>query len=538
VNATALHAAPPWKAPADVPAGRRRAVLTLSRVESVRLLRHPITLAAVLFLIVIWVSGWFTNQANRYPVLPDADRDTQLGMMLLLGGAALIAGNLAVLRPYRDGTTALSEVLVLPMRLRTAAHLLAVLPLGLLAVALTGLRVTLLALALAAGRPNPYELVTGPVLVLLLGALGVLLGRLTRSAIVAPLMLLGLLALLVVVPLLARGGAGRWFQPVVPDGEAAFGAPAPAYLMARPAGAHLAYLAGLAVFVAVAALARSGARSVGLILSGVVALAVTVAGAVVQVAPPSDAVGRARTTAMLHPSTVQTCRRLDRVTYCAFPDFTAWIPGWDTEVRGVLRRVPMAVARQPLAVRQRIVVLGSDNTVPDPTAAWRSDDAAAGTPGAVSVGTRWGDSRSSATLAALVAYRLVAGDKPSRRPTVCGAPGVLVAWLAGQATAKSHTGLRLLGETQARQHSPEVLLSATGVEPGIGLPYREFAMATELLDRPADQVGAQVLRSWDELTSTRTSIERAAQIFGVPVPADSSARNASSPDARQSGACS
>src|SRR5262249_4266338 len=162
-----------------------------ARVESVRLIRHPITLAAVLFLVAIWVSGWFTNQANQYPVLQDVDRDTQLGMMLLLGGAALIAGNLAVLRAHRDGTTALSEVLVLTLRLRPAAPLLAVLPLGLLAAALTGIRVGLLALAPAAGRPNPYELVTGPVIVLLFGAIGVLLGRLTRSAIVAPLMLLG-----------------------------------------------------------------------------------------------------------------------------------------------------------------------------------------------------------------------------------------------------------------------------------------------------------------------------------------------------------
>src|SRR5262249_33489132 len=162
----------------------------------------------------------------QYPVLQDVDRDTQLGMMLLLGGAALIAGNLAVLRAHRDGTTALSEVLVLPMRLRTAAHLLAVLPLGLLAAALTGIRVGLLALAPAAGRRNPSELVTGPVIVLLFGAIGVLLGRLTRSAIVAPLMLLGLLALLVVVPLLSNGGAARWFQPVVPEGDSAFTMPA------------------------------------------------------------------------------------------------------------------------------------------------------------------------------------------------------------------------------------------------------------------------------------------------------------------------
>jgi hypothetical protein len=507
-----------------VSTGDRRATLALARVESRRLVRHPITLAAVLFLAAIWVSGWFTNQANQYPVLQDADRDTQLGMMLLLGGAALVAGNLAVLRPHRDRTTALSEVLVLPVRPRTAAHLLAVLPLGLLAVALTAARVALLALAPAAGHPNPYELVTGPVLVLLFGAIGVLVGRLTRSAVVAPLVLLGILALLVVLPLLSGGGTARWFQPAVGEGEGVFALPAPVDLMARPAGAHLAYLAGLAVFVAAVALARGAARSVRVVAVAAVALAVAAAGGAAQVAPPGEPVLRARTVAMRHPAQMQTCRRLDQVTYCAFPDFTRWIPAWDTQVRGVLRRVP-AAARRPLTVRQRIVVMGKDNGIPDLSGDWRADDLAAGTPGAVSVGTRWGDSRSAAALAGLVGYRLVTGGQPGGGVTVCGAAGVLVGWLAGQASTASRTGLRLLAE----QDGQMVYLRPAGPGTGITLPGPSLALAMTLLDRPADQVAAQVLRSWTELTAPRTSVERAAQIFGVPAPA---APAASTDDAR------
>jgi hypothetical protein len=353
-----------------------------------------------------------------------------------------------------------------------------------------------------------------------------LLGRLTRSAIVAPLTLLGLLALLVVIPLLSQGGPARWFQPVVADGEAGFVRPAPVYLMARPAGPHLAYLAGLAALVAAMALLRSGARTVRLILVAVVALAVTIAGGIVQTASPSRSVVQARTVAMQHPAQEETCRQLGQIDYCTFPDFTRWIPSWDTEVRGVLRRVPAAVARRPLTVRQRIIIVTEaemkGNIVPNPSDAWRADDLAAGTPDAVAVGTRWGDSRSAATLAGLVAYRLVTGDQQlapggrrNENPALCGAGGALAGWLAGQASAQANTGLRLLVADQHRGLS----FYAAGSASGFHLPDRELALALTLLDRPADEVGARVLQSWDELTAAHTSIERAAEILGVPAPA-------------------
>jgi len=499
---------------------QRRAVLALARVEAGRLARHPITVLAGLMLAGIWVSQWFTNEANRFPVLQDADRDTQLGTMLLLGGAALIAGNLAVLRAHRHGTVAVDDLLVLPAAHRTAAHLLAVLPIGLIAAVLTSVRIGLLALAPAAGRPDPFELATGPVAVLLLGAAGVLCGRLTRSAVVAPLVLLGILALLVVIPLLSGGGGARWFQPVRPEGESGFVLPAPAYLMARPAGAHLAYLTGLAVLAAVAALTRSGSRSVGVRIAALAALAVAVAGGIAQTTPPGAAVDRARDEAMRHPARAQVCQRLDPVTYCAFGDFTAWIPYWDAQVRAVLRRVPTAAAGPGLAVRQRIVVEGPGGGG-EPMADWRADDLAAGTPNAVSVGTRWGDSRTAATLAGLVAYRLVTGERPDGATTVCGGRAVVIGWLAGQADARSRTGLRLL----AAQGGPDgggVFFPEAGAGSGVALPHREVALAQALLDRPVDEVGATVRASWTELTAERTSAERAAGILGVPVPAQAS----------------
>src|ERR1044072_5202656 len=167
----------------------------LARVETVRMLRHPVTVVAILFLAGSWVSAWFAIGTTRYPVLQDLARDSAIGMMVLLGGAALIVGNLAVLRAHRDGTESLSQVLILPPRTLPLAHLFAPLPLAVLGAVLIVARMAVLAsLTPAAGHPSPPELAAGPATILLLGALGVLLGRLTRSAVVAPLALLVLLA--------------------------------------------------------------------------------------------------------------------------------------------------------------------------------------------------------------------------------------------------------------------------------------------------------------------------------------------------------
>jgi hypothetical protein len=175
-----------------------------------------------------------------------------------------------------------------------------------------------------------------------------------------------------------------------------------------------------------------------------------------------------------------------------------------------------------LAVRQRVFLLKDNGVLPSaPTGQWRADDAAAGTPDAVSVGTRWGDSRSAAQLAALVAYRLIVGTGPTADPTVCGARGVLVGWLAGQASAHANTGLRKLAADH-RGGGEGVFIDEVQSTSGIQIPDRELAFALALLDRPADEIGARVQQSWDELTAPGTTVDRAAVILGVPAPAGQS----------------
>jgi hypothetical protein len=501
----------------------RRAAVALARVEAVRLLRHPLTIVATLFLLGIWVSAWFTNEVNHYPVLQDVDRDSDLGMMLLLGAAALIAGNLAVLRAHRDGTTKLGQVLILPDPQRTLAHLLAVVPVAVLGAVLILARIAVLAIFTpAAGHPNPYELAIGPVTVLVLGALGVLLGRLTRSAIVAPLVLLVLLASLVVLPLLAQGGSAQWLQPVVAQGDPALPAPAPAALMARPAAAHVAYLLGLAGLLAVAAVWRAGAGTRRVAVAGSLAVVLTVAGGVLQAQPPSRATVAARTAAMNHPSQHQTCRPLGGVSYCAFDGFTGWIPAWNTVVQGVLARVPVSARPSALTVRQRFVVLGPNDSVNlgSVVAAWRADDRAAGTPNAVTATTRWGDSRSAVSLGALVAYQIVTGGNGS---DPCGGAGVLVGWLAGQVSTQTRTGLRLLAQ-QAHGDGDQNVVSFGDVGvPDLGVPKAEIDVAMAALARPTAEIAARVQASWATLIAPGTTAAQAAQILGVPAPSTSPA---------------
>jgi len=500
----------------------RRAMLALARIETVRLLCHPVVLAGLALLLAGWLYPWLTGGGNKYPVLHDQDWSGQLLAMLTLGGAAMIATNLAVLRAHRHGTAAVYDVLVLPRAWHTGAFLLAVVPFAALAAVLVGVRLGLLAaLPGAAGAPNPYELAAYPAVVLLLGTLGVALGRLVPVVIVPPLVLL---ALAVATFAGALGGSLvswlRWLLPVAVEEPPM---PLPADLMTRPAGPHLAYLIALVVVAGVTALAAAGARGRRLVGAGAAGLAVAVLAGSAQFLPGDDAVREARVTAVEHPRQMQTCRRVEQVTYCAFDDFTPWIDGWDTVVRGVLRRLPESQAARPLAVRQRISLderLNDSMRTSGPedqqavAELWRRADAEGGTPNAVTTGTRWGDDRAAAGLAGLIAYDAVTGRGTPTSDLVCGGRGVLIGWLAGQATPESAAGLREEDDNSwGAVFFGDPILAAT-----VSVPDREMAVVWQLLRRPADEVADLVQRHWAELSATGTTAERVGEIFGATVP--------------------
>jgi hypothetical protein len=156
----------PREVPAQVRA--RRSMLALAAVESGRLLRHPAVLAATA------LSAWLLWRWGRgtAPVLHHADIATQVPLAPL-AGAALLATNLAVLRPHRDGAADLYGATRLSLARRTLAHLLPVLPLAALGGVLVATDLAWLAnLPGSVGTPHLAEAATGPALIALGGCLG------------------------------------------------------------------------------------------------------------------------------------------------------------------------------------------------------------------------------------------------------------------------------------------------------------------------------------------------------------------------------
>lgn len=263
-------------------------LIPLAGVETRRLLTHPLVLAGLALSVVALAAG--------------ARRDGQAQTFLLTGLLVLplalgtfAAANLAALRSRRGGAEELLDTLPHGVGTRTGAQLLAVLAvvpvaIGLLAAGhlLFGAGAGLVTGFDGARRePALVELAQGPLLVVSLGAVGVLLGR------VAPVALLGALLVVVVVflevPLAAWGPdtAWRWVVPLsndivaVPD----------SWWPCEPTGEwmcgrvdhfatdgmawHLLALAGVAGAAAAAALARRRAVRLGLGAGAVALVAAT-----------------------------------------------------------------------------------------------------------------------------------------------------------------------------------------------------------------------------------------------------------------------
>ncbi|MFF0153749.1 hypothetical protein [Micromonospora sp. NPDC005203] len=505
--------------PSSTP-GRRRALLALARFESVRMLRHPLTVAAALLFLSPRLWGWLSGSVNRYPVLPDELITIQLLALPVLGGSALIVANLATLRAHRHKVDASYDVLVLPPAWRVGGFLLALLPLAALSLLLVGVQVVAAAvLPGSAGSVDVATLLTPAALTLLLGAVGVLSGVLVRSALIAPLLVLLVLVLefLVITPTIVESG-WRFLLPVY---VSEFTVPVPAGVSDRPAARHLVYLVGITVLLAAAVLARANARRQVVAAGLGVGLILAVGGGLTQ-SRPDPGLAAARATVEDRAASIQSCEIRGDVTYCFFDGFGGFVPGWDAVVTSVRAVVPASAASSgpPLAVRQRtsldaITAAGWTGSVAEDrrmVASWKVEDAAAGTPEAVHVGTAWGDDRAAAALAAEVAYRLMAAQAYDGGNFLCGARAALLVWLVGRASPTTLAGMRSLDETSTGALS----FSDMSSNYGILAPDRAAAPALELLERQSE-VAPLVERHWAELTAPDTPLERFGAIFGVPI---------------------
>jgi hypothetical protein len=509
----------------------RRSMLALAAVESGRLLRHPAVLAATALSVwLLWRWG-----KGTVPVLHYADIATQFPLAPL-AGAALLATNLAVLRPHRDGAVDLYGATRLSLARRTLAHLLSVLPLAALGGVLVVADLAWLAgVPGGVGTPNLAEAATGPALIVLGGWLGVLLGRVWRSVAVAPLVLVGLAVGSLTLSDLYLGGhdqrswvwLGTLLRPVTLD-------PPPAALLGRPATWHLVYLLGAAVVLGALAVWRSQAqarapRRAQAVTGAVVvaALAATTVAAVVQTRPTSAALMARRAAAATNPAAHQVCQRRGPAVYCVFPGFEPQIGLWEPTVRAVVAGVPPAAAARvlPVTVAQRI---GWPRLFEEEEGGEGEEPSVAGDRPVAPVGTAWGrdgQALAQARLAANVAARLTGltrpepppdgGSEPPRWDAPCQAHGVVALWLAGQASPHAAEGLR---QGIADVYDGSFTLTHDVDLDDLWWGERAGRFALALLERPRDQVAQALWRNRDLLTSPATTIERLGEVLGVQPP--------------------
>ncbi|MER8006160.1 ABC transporter permease [Streptomyces sp. NPDC094149] len=480
------------------------AVIELARFE-VRQQLWFLPVFATLLLYVGW-TGWRllfpADGMDAYPALQDVDRATQSGPMLL-GIALLVCVNRAALRDRRRGTDRQVDVAPMEPWRRTLAHLLSVVPFGVLTALVVIGEFTWQALRPGAvGHGSPAELAVGPLYVLLCGTLGVLGARLIPSSFAAPLLVVGFFATF----LFLSAGTGeaawsRWLSPVVSENS---GDTFPSDLIGRPAAWHALYLTGLVLLVALGAVLAAGGRSRALKAGLAGALALTLAGAVAQSGGVSPQLQAARERASVSPEKEQTCVRHETSTYCAFPEWTPRAASWAKVVHEVQGLAGGTAHTQPLLVRQRIEArYGLDSS---------SAFEPSGDPHRVTVGVDWGGNRVP-EFSAAVASVLVAGNEKTAGK-MCDGRLVTVMWLALSWQDDPMQSLRDVRLDDSLSGSA-IVLSPT--DP-LSMTAAQTDVVRELLGKPRGAVEAAVKAHWAQLTAPTVTTADAARLLGAAVP--------------------
>jgi hypothetical protein len=347
-----------------------RALPPLARAGTRALLRHPSFLVgAVLTPLMFWAA----TADTAFGSAPDW-LDISLAMALALvplAWLAIVAVNLIALRPRRTGADELFAALPTPQPVRTTALLVAAAGPVIVAAALTGVWVGVVATRdEVRGTPEWLELAVGPVIVAGAVMVGVAVARWLPRAI------FGILAAFATMFIQARffdvdtwpwnRGAGDPVRFLGFMAEAT-GAGTSA-LEIRPAGWHLLYLCGLVVVMAGVALARDGLRPP---IAGLLAAALLVVAGTgwVQTRPLSAARQAEMVSYLTDPAAHQLCETSDGVRYCAYPGFADVVVDWRERVESVFGVLP-AVAlegRRPLEVTQRpAIIVGDEDCSPIP----------------------------------------------------------------------------------------------------------------------------------------------------------------------------
>ncbi|WP_069770613.1 ABC transporter [Streptomyces sp. LUP30] len=484
-----------------------RAVLDLARFEARELLLQvPLLLTFALYVGYVALGFMDRDGMDDYPVLNTIDRQTQTEP-LLFAMAVFICCNAAALRSRKHNTVQQFDVLAMEPWRRTLAHVLSVVPYAALTALVVAGEFGREALKPGAiGHGSVGELAAGPLTVLLAGVLGVLLARLLPSSFIPILVSIPLYLLFVLAS--DAENAGRWegwLSPIVFVARTG-GDPVPSDLLGRPAGWHALYATGLCAVLACVALLRAGGRTKAVKAATVLALAVTVIGALGQLPSDAKALDAARRTAAATPQKVQSCAQHGRSTYCSFDEWSTVRSDWAEVVDRVQSAAGGTAAQARLTVRQRVYI--DDQVEVD------GDLDPSSTPGEVTVGTRWGGNRVP-EFAVGAAVVLVGGSEDMTTQELCDdARAVTVIWLVLSTDPTPTDTFRNLRLDDSLSGSAQVLAPTNG----LSLTGPQTTVIRELLERPRAAMAARVKAHWAQLTSASTTTAQAARLLGVEVP--------------------
>ena len=516
----------------DLPVPRvgPRTVGPLIAYELRRTVGHPAFLAAFSVVLLAWTGPWLADRAVLDLTVVNTEALGLQVPMLLPAAGAFLAAALVALADHRHDTSELLVVARVSSRTRLLAQAFAVLGPGAVVLVACMARVWAVSEAAgAAGRPALAGDVLSPAAVTLLaGVLATCCAHLLKSLPACGAILAVLGVMIVVGAFAAYQTSMQWLVPIT-LANPVVEPPVPTALLTRPAGLHVVWLLGLTALV----LGLTMLRLHGLRRStvAVCAFAAVVAGAsgaaLVQDGRAAALPSSDWTAAYLRPRAEQRCESEGHDTYCAFPDFASRIPYWADLVSAQRGLLPAQAGEVSLVVRQRLSPPSTGQAPSLPWDEWTRDDETASSETSVPVSTRWARpgsddyaqndvlSFSVLTGAALVGWTFPDSGIP-RHAQICGAQGVLTAWLGTQSlpaaasaysTVRSHTsGPGLLDVT--------VLGSADTVVVG----EREVALASSLEGLPRNQLVAAVAQHWDELTAPTTGVADAARFLRVPVP--------------------
>ncbi|HEX9774289.1 MAG TPA: hypothetical protein VGB83_01740 [Actinomycetota bacterium] len=446
-------------------------------------------------------------------VIPLLHRDDAwIGVSIYpLCGMAMVLQNAAAIRARRDATGTRG----VPSSAATVAMSLVISSLWYagLAGAVAGAEVVLLKVLGGVGSPAPLEILTVVPAVFAAGGLGVAVAYLFPSRLVAFVAVAGLITLHVVLGL---GYVAKWFGLLA----APEFAPLPREVVARPVGAHLVYLAGLAMAFGAFALLRAGAGERRL-LAAVTALGVIAAGAI------STVEGLGHTRASTIAARPRACRTIDRVSVCVHPGYEGYLDLAEPIVRRTLVRVP-AAARPAMTIEQDLGALGVWLSYSDLGfgSAWSrhgEQDLMLG----LSVGVRAVGFPLGVATYPTRAARGAAGSIAHPMPTRCyaydEARAVVALWLAMQASREArtqllreaswHPGPSVYGSKRRPRLYYVPWALGLGNARGTWLGSAELAVALALERR--DNAALMVTKHWEVLTDPRTTTQEAESILGL-----------------------